>query len=59
MSVKDCLVTGYGRMGGESEFWWKRVCERGQNVLLERGAMGFSTREGWRVKMVSVGMRAG
>jgi hypothetical protein len=33
------------------------VCESEQNELLERGAMGFSTGEGWRVKGVIVGMR--
>jgi hypothetical protein len=44
-------------MGGEGEGWGKRMGERGQKELLERGAMGFSTREGWRVKGVRVGMR--
>jgi hypothetical protein len=44
-------------MGGESEDLGKRVGERGKNELLERGAMGFSTREGWRVKGVRVEMR--
>jgi hypothetical protein len=34
----------------------KRVGEKGQNKLLERGEMGFSTGEG-RVKGVRVGMR--
>jgi hypothetical protein len=33
------------------------VGEKRQNELLERGAMGFSTGEGWRVKGVTVGMR--
>jgi hypothetical protein len=43
-------------MGGEGEGWGKSVGERGQNVLLDRGAMGFSTGERWRVKGVRVGM---
>jgi hypothetical protein len=30
------------------------VGQRGQNELLERGAMGYSTGEGWRVKGVRV-----
>jgi hypothetical protein len=30
---------------------------RGQNKLLDKGAMGFSTVEGWRVKGLKVGMR--
>jgi hypothetical protein len=33
------------------------VVERGQNKLLGREAMGFSTGEGWRVKVVRVEMR--
>jgi hypothetical protein len=33
------------------------VGERGQNELLYRGVMGFSTGEAWRVKGVRVGMR--
>jgi hypothetical protein len=45
-------------MGGEGEDWGKRVGEKGQNELLERGAMDFSTVEGGRVKGVRVGMRA-
>jgi hypothetical protein len=44
-------------VGGEGEGWGKRVPERGKNELLERGAISFSTREGWRVKGVRVGMR--
>jgi hypothetical protein len=44
-------------MGGEGEDWGKRFGERGQKELLERGAMGFSTGKGWRVKGVRVGMR--
>jgi hypothetical protein len=36
-------------MGGEGEGWEKRVGER--------GSMGFSTREGWRVKGLRVGMK--
>jgi hypothetical protein len=44
-------------MGGEDEGWGKKVCERGQNELLNRGAMGFSTGEGWKVKRVRIGMR--
>jgi hypothetical protein len=28
-----------------------------QNKLWDRGAMGFSTGEGWRVKRMRVGMR--
>jgi hypothetical protein len=31
-------------MGGKGEGWEKTVGERGQNELLERGAMGFSKR---------------
>jgi hypothetical protein len=41
-------------MGEEGEGWGKRVGKRGQNELLDRGAMGFSIGEEWRVK----GMRA-
>jgi hypothetical protein len=37
--------------------WGKRVGERGQNDLLDKGAMSFSTGEGWRVKGLRVGMR--
>jgi hypothetical protein len=44
-------------MRGESEGCGKRVSERMQNVLLGRGAMCFSTEEGWRVKGMRVGMR--
>jgi hypothetical protein len=44
-------------MGGEGEGWGKSVGEKGQNKLLERGAMGFSTGEGGRVKEVIVRMR--
>jgi hypothetical protein len=51
------LVTGWRRMTEEGEGWGKRVGEKGQNELLERGAMGFSTEEGWRVKGVRVGMK--
>jgi hypothetical protein len=54
---RGSLVTGSGKMGGEGEDWGKRFGERGQKELLERGAMGFSTGEGWRVKGVRVGMR--
>jgi hypothetical protein len=43
-------------MGGEGEGWGKSVGEKGQNKLLERGAMGFSTREGWRMNRVRVVM---
>jgi hypothetical protein len=43
-------------MGGEGEGWGKRVGEKGQNELL-KGAMVFSTGEGWRVIGVRVGMR--
>jgi hypothetical protein len=39
---RGSLVTGSGRMGGGGEVWGKRVDEKGQNELLERGAMGFS-----------------
>jgi hypothetical protein len=44
-------------MGREGEGWQKRVGERGQNKLWDRGAMGFSTGVGWRVKGVREGMR--
>jgi hypothetical protein len=44
-------------MGGEGEGWGKRVDESRQNELFDRGAMGFSTGEVWRVKGVRVGMR--
>jgi hypothetical protein len=37
--------------------WGKRVGEKRQNELLERGAMGFSTGERGRVKGVRVEMR--
>jgi hypothetical protein len=50
-------MTGWERMGGESEGWEKRVGENGQNELLGRGAMDFSTEEGGRVKGVREGMR--
>jgi hypothetical protein len=33
------------------------VGEKGQSELLERGAIGFNTREGGKVKGVRVGMR--
>jgi hypothetical protein len=33
------------------------VGEKGQKELLDRGEMGFSTKEGWIVKGVRVGMR--
>jgi hypothetical protein len=49
------LVTGLGRMRGKGG--GKRVDENGQNELLGRKAMDFSTREGGRVKGVRVGMR--
>jgi hypothetical protein len=35
----------------------KRVGERGQKELLDRGAMGFSTGVEWRAKGMRVGMR--
>jgi hypothetical protein len=35
----------------------KRVGEKGQNELLGRGVMDFSTREEGRVKGVKVGMK--
>jgi hypothetical protein len=41
-------------MGGECESWGKRVSKKGQNKLLGRGAMDFSTEEGRRVKGMSV-----
>jgi hypothetical protein len=44
-------------MGGEGEGSGKRVGDMGQNMLLGRGAMDFSTGEGERVKEVRVGMR--
>jgi hypothetical protein len=47
MSVKEGGVV-WGRMGGDGEDWGKRVSEKGQNKLLERGEMGFSTGEGGR-----------
>jgi hypothetical protein len=50
-------VTSWGRMGGEGEGWGKKVCEKGQNKLLGRGVMDFSTGEGGRVKRIKVGMR--
>jgi hypothetical protein len=37
-------------MGGEGEGWEKRVSEKGQNELLERGAMGFGTGDAQRVR---------
>jgi hypothetical protein len=37
-------------MGEEGEGWGKRVGEKGQNELLRRRAMDFSTGEGGRVK---------
>jgi hypothetical protein len=43
-------------MGGKSEGWGKRMGKRGQNKLLDRGTMGFSTGEVWRVKRVRIGM---
>jgi hypothetical protein len=33
------------------------VSEKGQNEVLEKGAMGFSTEEGRIVKEMTVGMR--
>jgi hypothetical protein len=44
-------------MGGNIEGWGKRGAERGQNKLWDRGAMDFSTGDGWRVKGVRVGIR--
>jgi hypothetical protein len=44
-------------MGGEGESWVKRVDEKGQNELLGREAMDFSTKEGGKVKGVRVGIR--
>jgi hypothetical protein len=44
-------------MGLKGEGWGKRVGEKGQNELLQRGAMAFRTGEGGRVKGVRVGMR--
>jgi hypothetical protein len=46
-----------GENGRGSVCWVKRVCEKGQNELLEKGTLGFSTGGGWRVKGVSIGMR--
>jgi hypothetical protein len=43
---RGSLVTGWERMGGEGEDWGNRVGEKGQNKLLGRVAMNFSTREG-------------
>jgi hypothetical protein len=40
----------------QGEVWGKTGGERGENELLERGAMGFSKEEGWRVKKVSSGV---
>jgi hypothetical protein len=54
---RGSLVTGWGRMKGEGEGWRKRVDEKGQNELLERGAMDFSTEEGGRVKGMRIGVR--
>jgi hypothetical protein len=54
---RGSLVTGWERMEGEGEGWGKRVDGKGQNELLEREAMGFSSREGGRVEGVRVGMR--
>jgi hypothetical protein len=44
-------------MEREGEVWGMRVDKKGQNELLEKGTMGFSTGEGGRVKGVRVGMR--
>jgi hypothetical protein len=44
-------------MGGEGVGLGKRVGEKGQNELLGRGAMDFSTGEGGRVKGMRVEMR--
>jgi hypothetical protein len=51
------VVTGWKRMGGDGEGWGKRVCERAQNKLWDREAVGLSTGEGWRVKGLRVEMR--
>jgi hypothetical protein len=39
------LVTGWGRIGGEGEGLGNRVGEKGQNYLLGRGEIDFSTGE--------------
>jgi hypothetical protein len=44
-------------MEREGEGWGKRVGKRGKNKLWDRGAMGFSTGEGWRVKGMRVEIR--
>jgi hypothetical protein len=44
-------------MGGEGEGWGKRVGEKGQNELLGKRAMDFSTGEGGRVKGIRIRMR--
>jgi hypothetical protein len=54
---RGSLVTGGARIGGEGEGWGNRVGEKGQNELLGRGAMDFSTGEGGRVKRMRMGMR--
>jgi hypothetical protein len=46
-----------GANGREGEGWGKRVGEKGQNMVLGRGAMEFSAGEGGRVKGMRVGMR--
>jgi hypothetical protein len=54
---RGSLVTDWGRVEGDGDNWGKRVGEEVQNELLERGAMGFRTGEGGRVKGMRVGMR--
>jgi hypothetical protein len=46
---RGSLVTGWGRMGLESEGWGREWMRR-QNELLRRRTMDFSTGEGGRVK---------
>jgi hypothetical protein len=59
MSVKEGGVVWWQVRGEwEGNVWTGgRLGERGQNKLLDRGAMGFSTGEGWREKGVRVRMR--
>jgi hypothetical protein len=38
---RGSLVTGWQRMGGESEGWGKRLDEKGQKELLERESNAF------------------
>jgi hypothetical protein len=57
VGVRVSLVTGWGIMGGESEGLGQRLVEKGQNELLRRGTIYFSTGEGGRVKGLRVGMR--